>query len=161
MKEPVSVGLGEYYVSTDPEDVMVAYGLGSCLGIAMVDPVKKVSGLLHAVLPQRMNGTEPVCPRYVDCGIEILLGEMIKAGADRNRLVIRMAGGANMLLTAGVTNTFDVGTRNIASAHAVFQKIKLQLKKEEVGGHTGRTVRLYVLDGRMTVRVVGGKEQDL
>ena len=161
MKEPVSIGLGEYHVSADPEVVMVAYGLGSCLGISMVDPIKKVSGLLHAVLPQRLNGSEPVCPRYVDCGIEILLNEMLKAGAERSRLIIRMAGGANMLLTSGVTNAFDVGTRNIASAHAVLQRINMRLQKEDVGGHTGRTVRLYVVDGRMTVRVVGGTEQDL
>ena len=161
MKEPISIGLGEFVVSADPEIILVAYGLGSCLGICLVDPVKKIAGLLHAVLPQRLNGAEPVCPRYVDCGVEGLLEEMLKAGADRNRLILRMAGGANMLLTSGVSHTFDVGTRNIASAHTAFQRFRLNLLKEDVGGHTGRTVRVYVADSRMTVRVVGGKEQDL
>lgn len=161
MKEPISVSLGELVVSKNPEDVLVAYGLGSCLGISMVDPSKRISGLLHAVLPQRLNGTEPICPRYVDCGIEGLLQAMLDAGADRNRLVIRMAGGSNMLVSSGLSATFDVGNRNINSAHTTLQRLKLTLQKEDVGGHTGRTVRIYVAENRMTVRMVGGTEQEM
>jgi len=161
MNEPISISLGEVAIYKDPNDVLVAYGLGSCLGIAMVDPVKHISGMLPAVLPQRLNGTEPVCPRYVDCGIEGLLEAMIDAGADKRRLIIRMAGGSNMLISSGLSATFDVGNRNISSAHATFQRLNLPLHKEDVGGHTGRTVSLYVADNRMTVRMVGGKEQEL
>lgn len=161
MKDPISVGLGERVISRDPQDILVAYGLGSCLGIGMVDPQKKICGLLHAVLPERTNGTDPTNPKYVDSGIEGLINEMVKAGADQNRLVIRIAGGANMLIAPGLSKTFDIGTRNIQTAHQTFEKLKMKIANEEVGGNRGRTVRMYVAQGRMTVRVIGEKEQDL
>jgi chemotaxis protein CheD len=161
MSDPISVGLGEQVVSKNPADVLVAYGLGSCVGVGMFDPVRRVSGLIHAVLPQRLNGTDPVSPKYVDSGLEGLLAEMVRAGADRNRLVIKMVGGANMLMTASLSNMFDIGSRNVNMAHEVLQRLGLRLQAERVGGHTGRTVHLYVATGRMTVRMVGGKEEDL
>lgn len=161
MKDPTSVNLGEIALSRDPEDVLVAYGLGSCLGISMVDRVRRISGLLHAVLPHRLNGADPLCAKYVDSGIEGLLDGMLRAGADRRSLVVRIAGGANMLLSAGLSQTFDVGTRNIHSAHETLRRLNLPLHSEETGGHSGRTVRVYVATGRVTVRVVGGVEKDL
>jgi chemotaxis protein CheD len=161
MSDPINIGLGERVVSTNSLDVLVAYGLGSCLGICMFDPVRRVSGLLHAVLPQRNNGADPVSAKYVDSGIDGLLQEMVKAGADRRRLVVRMAGGANMLTASGLSGTFDIGTRNINSAHATFQRLGMPLKAFDVGGNLGRTVRVYVADGRMTVRILNGKEQEL
>jgi chemotaxis protein CheD len=161
MRDPISVGLGEQVISKHPDDVLVAYGLGSCLGISMFDPTSRVCGLLHAVLPVRMNGTDPLCPKYVDSGIEGLLVAMLKEGAERHRIILRMAGGANMLISPGLSNTFDIGSRNIEAAHRTLQRLGLPLKKEEVGGNTGRTVRMYVNDGRLTVRVIGGKEQEM
>ena len=161
MKEPISVGLGEMVVSQEVDDILVAYGLGSCLGIKMYDPVVRLSGLLHAVLPTCNIATETGNPKYVDSGIEGLLSAMIKKGADRRRLVIKMAGGANMLSTPGFQRTFDIGMRNVESAHKTFERLNLCLKKEDVGGNIGRTVRVYVCNGRMTVRIIGGKEQDL
>uniref|UniRef100_A0A7C4Q4M8 Probable chemoreceptor glutamine deamidase CheD n=1 Tax=Bellilinea caldifistulae TaxID=360411 RepID=A0A7C4Q4M8_9CHLR len=161
MKEPISVNLGEVVVSSDPADVLVAYGLGSCLGITMVDRQRHICGLLHAVLPHRLNGADPYCAKYVDSGIEGLLNAMLKAGADRRNLIVRMAGGANMLTAAGLSQTFDVGTRNIESALETLQRLNLPLHAQETGGHSGRTVRVYVASGRVTVRVVGGVEKDL
>ncbi|MEN4010532.1 MAG: chemotaxis protein CheD [Chloroflexota bacterium] len=161
MKDPTSVNLGEIAVSRDPQDILVAYGLGSCLGISMVDRVRHVSGLLHAVLPRRTNGADPLCAKYVDSGIEGLLDAMLRAGADQRNLVVRIAGGANMLLSAGLSQTFDVGTRNIESAHETLHRLKLPLRGEETGGHSGRTVRVYIATGRTTVRIVGGVEKDL
>lgn len=161
MREPISVGLGERVVSHNPEDILVAYGLGSCLGIGMIDPISRVCGLLHAVLPIKNNGADPFNPKFVDSGVNGLIEEMVKKGAMRGRLIIRMAGGANMLTAPGLSKTFDIGARNIDSAHEVFQSLQIILKNEDVGGTRGRTVRLYVGQGRMTVRVIGEKEVDL
>ena len=161
MNDAISIGLGERVISRSPGDVLTAYGLGSCLGITMVDPQLNIAGMLHAVLPERMNGADPFSAKFVDSGIDGLLDEMIKAGANRRRIILRMAGGANMLLSSGLSATFDVGTRNINSAHRTFERLGLCLKAEMVGGNLGRTVRLFVTGGRMTVRVINGKEIDL
>lgn len=156
-----SVGLGEYSVSHDPTDVLIAFGLGSCLGIGMYDPVAHVGGLIHVVLPEQKAGNDPNSAKFVDTGIPILLEKLVAQGADKNRLIIRMAGGANMLVSPGLSGTFDIGTRNISKAHEVFKQMNLKLQKEEVGGQVGRTVRMYIADGRMTVRMMGSQERDL
>ncbi|MFN8383477.1 MAG: chemotaxis protein CheD [Anaerolineales bacterium] len=164
MNNPITLGLGEQAVSSNPEDVLVAYGLGSCLGISMVDPFMRVAGLIHAVLPEGLNGEgkDPsTCSKYVDSGIESLLALMAKEGANRSRIIIRMVGGANMLVAPGLTSTFDIGTRNIEKARTTFQRLNMKIAAEEVGGHTGRTIRVYVADSRVTVRVIGEKEHEI
>lgn len=161
MKDPINVGLGERVISRDPDDVIVAFGLGSCLGIVMVDPVIRLCGMIHAVLPERMAGADPHSPKFVTNGIHGLLATMLESGADRRRLVTRMAGGANMLLSSGLSSTFDIGTRNIEAAHRTLQQLGLPLKAEDIGGNLGRTVRVYVSNGRMTVKVINGKEKEL
>ncbi len=164
MKDSTSVGLGECAISRNPDDVLVAYGLGSCLGIAMIDPVLRICGLMHAVLPLPSNGTNSADGnpyKFVEGGIQAMIDNLAKEGANRNRLVVRIAGGANMLMSSGLSQSFDIGTRNTTTARAVFQRLRLTVSAEEVGGHTGRTVRVYVADKRVTVRVVGEKEHDL
>ncbi len=163
-KDPISLGLGERAISRNPEDVLVAYGLGSCLGISMVDPITRVCGLIHAVLPGVVNGMPPSDPsshKYVDSGIEKLLEALISEGANKNRLIVRIVGGANMLISPGMTNSFDIGTRNMETARKTLQRLNMKITAEEVGGHTGRTVHVYVADSRVTVRVIGEKERDI
>jgi chemotaxis protein CheD len=160
MDNPIAVGLGECVVSKTNGDVLVAYGLGSCVAVSMFDPDKKVCGLLHAVLPEEINGVE-TRTKFVNSGIEELLHSMEKAGAKKEKIVVRIAGGANMITAPGFSSSFDIGTRNVAAAHATLNKMKLPLKSENVGGHVGRTVRFYVETGQVTVRMIGGVEANL
>lgn len=163
MKE-TNVGLGEQAVSRNPDDILVAYGLGSCVGVVMIDPVSRVSGLLHAVLPRLTEGmvhSEQNSSRYVESGIEGLIVALVKAGANKNRLIVRIFGGANMLMSSGLTKSFDIGTRNIEAARTTLDRLKMPIAVEEVGGHTGRTVRVYVAGSRVTVRVIGEKEHEV
>ncbi len=163
-KDPISLGLGERAISRDPDDVLVAYGLGSCLGISMVDPITRISGLLHAVLPGAASGlpsSDPNSHKYVDSGIEDMLAAVIKEGAIKSRLIVRIVGGANMLISPGMTSSFDIGTRNMDTARKTLQSLNMKITAEEVGGHTGRTVHVYVADSRVTVRVIGEKERDI
>ncbi|NMC54051.1 MAG: chemotaxis protein CheD [Chloroflexi bacterium] len=163
MENSVSVGLGEIAISRNPDEVLVAYGLGSCLGIGVYDPVARVAGLLHAVLPESPNGSSVngSAAKYVNTGIAELMKSLEAAGGSPARAKIRVIGGANMLLSSSLSKTFDIGTRNIEASRKTFEKMKLKVSAEEVGGHTGRTVRLFVHNGRMTFRIVGGKEQEI
>ena len=161
MSNSISIGLGEVKVSRDPNDVLVAYGLGSCLGIGFFDPIARAGGMLHAVLPEQLNSHDGNTAKFVACGIDILLEMMARAGADQRRIIVRFAGGANMLVSPGLSQTFDIGTRNIASALAKFSDLKLKVTSQDVGGNIGRTVRLYVATGKMTVRMIGGVERDI
>ncbi|MEI7987786.1 MAG: chemotaxis protein CheD [Chloroflexota bacterium] len=159
----IVVGLGEVKISNNPNDILVAYGLGSCLGIAMYDPVTHVAGMVHAVLPSCDDTTEinEACSKYVCCGLEVLLQKMLRAGALRTRIVIRMAGGANMLASTTFSDVMNIGFRNIESSRRKLSEMKFKIAGEEVGGNIGRTVRFYVADGRMAIRMMGGKERDV
>jgi len=139
----------------------VAYGLGSCVGIGMYDPTARVAGMVHAVLPEHMSGNGHTPGKFVDTGVPALLEGMVKAGAEKRRLVTWMAGGANMLLSPAMTKAFDIGNRNVQAALKILDMLNLRLSGQEVGGNIGRTVRLYVIEGRMTVRLVGQQEHDI
>jgi chemotaxis protein CheD len=156
-----AVGLGEIKLSNNPDDVLVAYGLGSCVGISMYDPHVRVGALLHAVLPQRLNDSDARNPKFVDSGVASMLEKLEKMGAARNRLVVRMAGGATMLNLPGMKQSLNIGERNVAAARRVLASYNLELSAEDVGGNAGRTVRLHVVDGRTTVRAIGNPERDL
>lgn len=155
-----SVGLGEIKISGGVTDVLVAFGLGSCVGVGLYDPKIHLGGLLHAVLPQGKNSTEAEA-KYVDTGIKLLLRQMIEGGALQSRLIVRIVGGANMLTAPGLANSFDIGTRNVEMAHSILKDLKLPIVAEEIGGSIGRTVRLYISDGRMTIRMMGGQEREI
>lgn len=162
MSDPMSsIGLGEMRVSRDPNEVLVAFGLGSCLGIGMYDPVSKVGGMIHVVLPEQKSGNDPNLAKFVDTGIPLLLGKVLAEGGVQSRIIVKMGGGANMLTSPGLSGIFDIGSRNINKAHEVLKELKIKLVVEEVGGHVGRTVRMYISDGRMTVRMMGSQERDL
>ena len=160
MANTLSVGLGELVISNNKEDIIVAYGLGSCVGIGMFSPSTGVGGLLHAVLPEN-NDHDATSTKYVDTGIPIMLERMQKAGADLRNLLVYMAGGANMLVNTSLSKTFDIGTRNAATARVVIDKLRLKLVNSETGGNTGRTVRVYIATGKYTVRMIGGQEREL
>ena len=158
METSIGVGLGEIAVSQNRDQILVAFGLGSCVGIGAYDPVKGVAGLLHAVLPEPLNGSDVESTKYVKNGIIKLFEQMEDLGAKKDRLIVRMAGGANMLTSPGLSKTFDIGTRNIAVAEKVLGEQKIKLISQSVGGNTGRTLRVYVSDGKMTIRMIGEKE---
>lgn len=156
----IPVGLGEIRISKNPEDVLTIYGLGSCVGVGMYDPKSKTAGLLHAVLPEGKL-EENHSPKYVSGGIERLIESLEEEGANRRQLEVHMVGGANLLTAPGHEGTFNIGERNIATAREMFSALRISLQAQEVGGNIGRTMRLYVADGRTTVRSMGKPERDL
>jgi chemotaxis protein CheD len=117
--------------------------------------------MLHAVLPVKTNGASEQSTRFVDSGIVELMEQVMRAGAERSRLVVRMAGGANMLIAPGFSQTFNIGSRNAEAAYDTLSSLNLKLASQEVGGNSGRTLRFYIADGRMTIRTVGNQEREI
>lgn len=157
----ISVGLGELWVSRDPRVCLVAHGLGSCVGVCAYDPVARVGAMLHAMLPSHNGQAPPLATKYVDSGIRHMLQELAGQGVLPHRLVIHLTGGAQMLTAPGVDNMLDIGNRNIEMARAILKGEGLRVAGEDTGGHWGRTVKLYIGSGKVTVRSVGRGEKDL
>lgn len=156
--KPVSIG--EMIVSNTPEDVLVAYGLGSCVAVCLYDPAAKVSGMLHALLPsmpvnEKVNGLPA---KFVDQGLPLLIRAVTDLGAQRSRLIVHVCGGAQILTAPGFNNVLNIGERNIAAASAGLQAAGLRINAQATGGHCGRTVKLYAANGQVTVKTLGQGE---
>lgn len=155
------VGVADCRVSSVKDHVLVTYALGSCIGMTVYDPVTYVGGLLHFMLPDSTidpakGATNPF--KFADTGIPKLLDMVTKEGANRRRLVVRIAGGAQMMDTAGV---FDIGRRNHQALRKILWKAGILVHAEDVGGTMSRSVRLEVGTGRLTLRFGDGGEKEM
>lgn len=158
---PVVVGISDCKVTTDREAVLVTYALGSCVAVAMHDPVTKVSGLLHYMLPESAidAGKAENNPfMFADTGIARLIAAVKALGGDTRRLIVSLAGGAQVLDSQGV---FQIGKRNCLAARKILWKAGILISAEEVGGEVSRTTRLEAATGRVWIRQGGGVEREL
>jgi chemotaxis protein CheD len=148
----IVVGISDCKISDDPEAVLLTYALGSCIGVAAQDPVLGVAGLLHFMLPDstldEAKARENPC-MFADTGIPVLIDQLCARGAERRRLVVRIAGGAQIL---NGTELFQIGRRNYLAARKLLWKAGILVAAEAVGGEVSRTVRLEVKTGRTFVR---------
>jgi chemotaxis protein CheD len=145
------VGIAEMRIARAPS-VLKAYGLGSCLAIALYDPGECIGGLVHCLLPQRRSN-DPLngAAKYVDAAIRLMVEDLRRGGADPNRLQAKVAGGANMFETEFVTLINSIGVRNARSARETLLVLGIPLVSEEVGGNRGRTVEFDLATGRVLV----------
>lgn len=134
-------------VSNNPEDLIVTYSLGSCIGISLYDPMTRVGGLLHFQLPDSksiMTSKTKSHLMFADTAIPAFFKEAYKLGAHKNRLKIIIAGGSNMM---GPNGYFDIGKRNILATRKIFYKNNIITKYVDVGGNDFRTMRLFMRNG--------------
>ncbi len=151
----IQVGIAELKVTSQP-DRLITLGLGSCVGLTLYDPVTRVGGLLHIMLPdstQFNNVTKPT--KFADLGIPLLVSEIGRYGGKVNNLQAKMAGGAQMF--SGLNDKFvlNIGERNIAMTKQILKSLGIRVVAEEVGGNRGRTMILDTVNGQVTIRTVG------
>ena len=157
----VVVGMADCQVSNSSDQVLVTYALGSCIAVAIYDPVAGVGGLLHYMLPESAispakAGENPYM--FADTGIPLLFRRAYECGAEKRRLVVRVAGGAQVMDSEGV---FNIGKRNYLALRKILWKAGVLVQGEDVGGSLSRTVRLEVGSGRFWLRGPGSTEREL
>ena len=156
----ISVRMGELATSSDPATGLVSIGLGSCIGLALVDSSARVAGLAHVMLPG--PGADAAATRppgtFADTGVPALLEAVLKAGARRMCLSAVIVGGAQMFGSAG---KMQVGQRNEEAVRVALRSVRIPIVAAETGGGSGRTIRVYLDDIRVTSRAAGGSEQIL
>ncbi len=155
------VGLGEVKTSQDPEEVLTCLGLGSCIGVSMHDPVAKIAGMAHIVLPSSDGRPERTGGKYADTGIPLLLEMMLKRGAIKSRVVVKIAGGAQISKAKGLGDAFQIGERNNDAVRAVLDANFMKIKGSDTGGHHGRTLRFYLDTGQTLVTTAGKEIQEI
>ena len=159
MSECIKVGMADLKVCISPDSV-TTLGLGSCVGIAIRDPITKIGGLAHVMLPDSgaiRNNTNVY--KFADTGIEELVVQMEKAGAKRNRMVAKIAGGAQMFSFQNKTDLVRVGDRNVEASKKKLKELGIPILAEDTGLNFGRTVIFYPETGDYVIRAVGKEER--
>jgi chemotaxis protein CheD len=157
----VVVGVADMKVSADPDATLATYALGSCIAVAIHDPLARVAGMLHYMLPESgidAGKAERSPFMFADTGIPLLFRAVTEKGADKRRLSVRLVGGAQVMDAEGV---FNIGKRNYLAAKKILWKAGVLIGAEEVGGSVSRTIRLEVDSGRLWMRTGGGTEQEI
>jgi chemotaxis protein CheD len=152
-----SVRMGEMSVSSTSGEELVAIGLGSCIGVALVDRAAGVAGLAHVVLPDSGGAAGPP-GKFADLAVPELLDQVQRAGARRERLEVVLVGGARMFaLGAGM----DIGTRNEAAVRDALSQHRLRVRAAATGGNNGRTMRVFPGEGAVNVHAAGAAPETL
>lgn len=161
MSNNLTVGMGEICVVRGVGNVLTALGLGSCVGVCLYDPLARVAGMVHVVLPKSQSGKPGDLPgKFADTAIPAIVGQMVNMGASALRLKAAIAGGAQ-LFQFGVSNSLDVGARNSEAIISVLRQMGIPLVAKDVGGSAGRSLRLISDKGLVVVRTIGGAECEL
>jgi chemotaxis protein CheD len=157
-----AAGLGEHVVSDDPADELVAYGLGSCVGLVLWGPGRRrrVMALAHVVMPDSRGRAGSGPARFADSAVPYLVALLTQAGCLAGSLQAVMAGGAAMFAASGGA-LGDIGASNVARLRDELRRAGIPLRAESVGGRVGRTLRAWVACGRVCVNQLGVGEIDL
>ncbi len=156
--ERVLVGIGELAVARPPT-ILAALGLGSCVGLVLYDPVSRIGGLAHVMLPANPQPARvPPSARFADQALELLLERMLAEGAQREHLGAKLVGGAHMFASS---TGQGIGQRNITALHSLLRQQRIPLLASDVGGQWGRSIEFDLGTGLLRVRSFQRSEQTL
>ena len=159
MSEVIKVGMADLAVCSG-DDAVTTLGLGSCIGIAIRDPATGIGGLVHIMLPSSTEiKSSTNRPKFADTGIEDLVNAIVAKGGSRNRLVAKIAGGAQMFAFGGKSDMIRVGERNALASKKKLSEMKIPILAEDTGKDYGRTVVFYPKTGDFLIRAVGKPEK--
>ena len=158
MSEILKVGMADLKVCKAP-DGLTTLGLGSCVGVAVRDPVAKVGGLAHVMLPDSTRITNNVnIYKFADTGIEELVKQIKALGGNPSRMVAKIAGGAQMFAFQNKSDMIRVGEQNVAASKKKLSELGIRIIAQDTGENYGRTVIFYPESGDFVIKAVG-KEQ--
>lgn len=151
--------MADLNICTSPDSI-TTLGLGSCVGIVLYDQVLKIAGLAHIMLPDstqiRSNGN---LAKFADTAIEVLMQEMLCKGAQRSRMVAKIAGGAQMFAFSSENAMLCIGKRNVEATKKKLFELGIRIIAEDTGDSYGRTIEFYPETGELLIKAVGKKEK--
>lgn len=149
------VGMADLKACKAP-DALTTLGLGSCIGIILYDPKSKVSGLAHIMLPDstQIKNNSNVA-KFADTAIIKLIDDMVKLGANKKRLVSKIAGGAQMFSFGSQNDLMRIGERNAIASRAKLKELGIPLLAEDCGKNFGRTIEFYSETAELHIKTIG------
>ncbi|MGE5676878.1 MAG: chemotaxis protein CheD [Pseudomonadota bacterium] len=155
MADLIKVGMADLNTVNSP-GILTTLGLGSCVGICLYDTSTRISGMVHIMLPSSVQiKNNSNLAKFADTGIVKLLEDMIKIGAKRNRIVSKIAGGAQMFNFNDASDMMRIGARNVTATKETLKQLNIPIMAEDTGGNYGRTIELYSETGMLLIKTIG------
>jgi len=153
MSEKIRVKIADYKISSSP-DILVSYGLGSCVGISLYDFETKIGGLAHILLPATTSFKDGEHDgKYADRAVNAMFQAMIEEGCIKERMVAKVAGGAAMFQNNfNVNDQKPVGERNVEAVIEQLDLLGIEMAASDTGGSHGRTIELDLENGEMSIK---------
>lgn len=159
MREIYKVGMADLKVCKAP-DGLTTLGLGSCVGVAIRDPITKIGGLAHIMLPDNSHiKNNSNIYKFANTGIEELIRQMEMMGASRKHMVAKIAGGAQMFAFQGTNDFVRIGEQNVEACKNKLKEYKIPILASDVGKNYGRTIIFNPENGELQIRAVGKEEK--
>lgn len=160
MSEIIKVGMADLKVCVSP-DGLTTLGLGSCVGIAIRDPIAKIGGLAHIMLPDStiVRGSDKNIAKFADTGIVELVRQMVAKGAQKSRMTAKLAGGAMMFAFQNKSELGRVGDKNVDASKQKLAELGIPILAEDTRENYGRTVIFYPETGDYVIKAVGKPEK--
>ena len=154
--DELQVGIAEYKVTVGPNR-LITLGLGSCVGVSLYDPVMKLGGLLHIMLPDSTQFKDVSKPaKFADLGIPLMISDLKRRGGNVLRFQCKLVGGAQMFSGMDKKIILNIGERNYKAARQILNDLKIRILAEELGGNRGRTMIFDTDTGEVFIRTLGG-----
>jgi len=152
-----TIGIAEMKVAKAP-DRIVTLGLGSCVGLTLYDPMTKIGGMVHIMLPSSAEMSDPANKaKFADTAVPVLINAMVKAGANRLMLRAKLTGGASMFQSTGSNSLMNIGERNAKMCKEALKAQRINVMSEDIGGKSGRSIELNCDTGELQIRTVAPK----
>jgi chemotaxis protein CheD len=158
-QQRVVIGVGDLAVSNDPAVTLSTYALGSCVAVVGYDPLIRVGGILHLMLPDSKIAPARAVGQpgmFANTGLPLLFKSLQGLRADLTRLRLFVAGGANVLAGA---DAFRIGERNINATREYLSVIGFEFSHAAVGGSINRTIHLQNATGLLTLKTPTATEE--
>ncbi|WP_354699804.1 Chemoreceptor glutamine deamidase CheD [Paraconexibacter sp. AEG42_29] len=160
MSSELPARMGEWVIGTEAGTVLTCIGLGSCIGLALIDRRTKIAGLAHVMLPEAPSGPGAAKPsqpdKFADHAVPAMIEALIHAGAMRHRLEAVLVGGAQMF-ALGRGSGQDIGARNEAAVRAQLDRARIPVRAAATGGGKGRSMRVVIPAGEVVYKEAAGR----
>lgn len=155
------VGIAECATCSSPNR-LIALGLGSCVGVTLLDVVYGIGGMAHIMLPdsRSFSGNKQVF-KYVDTAIPLLLKRVLRMGAKKYNLQAKLVGGAQMFKGMSSNSLLNIGERNLNKCYEVLGELNIRITGEDTGGDFGRTMILDCSSRKVFVRTTGNNPREI
>lgn len=157
----IDVGIADKKIAKAPVK-LITRGLGSCVGVTIYDPGKKIGGMAHAMLPDIDRVTAQVSPlRFVNYLIKSMVEELENCGCFRKHLEAKLFGGAHMFGFLSSESVLNVGDKNVEKARAVLKEMGINIAVDDTGGTFGRTITLNLENGKVLIKTISWGEREV